>query len=97
MNKTSLNAYDSLKDKGLNPRESQIMAVFVDDSVVMTRRQLVTAAGMELSGVCGRVNALLAKNALAVRGHIKDQKTGNTVEVLGLPVPDQGALFGKVA
>lgn len=58
-----------------------------------TRKQLVDAVGMELSAVCGRVNSLLAKKALCVRGFFVDPKTRKRQELVGLPVAEQGVLF----
>ena len=98
INETSIEAYQSLSVAGyLQPKEAQVMSVFTDESIALTRRQLAAKTGMELSSVCGRVNSLIAKNALTVRGRVKDAQTHKTVEVFGLPVPMQSELVGMVA
>lgn len=70
------------------------MGAFIGNTdTTYTRKQLVDAVGMELSAVCGRVNSLLAKRALCVRGFRIDPKTCKRQELIGLPVAEQGALF----
>lgn len=98
MNSTSLDAYHSLPVAGyLQPKEQKIMSEFTGEHVVLTRKELAERTKMDLSGVCGRVNSLIAKGVLIARGHRKDPITRKTQELLGLPVQAQGSLFGKVA
>lgn len=92
---TSIEAYHSLPVAGyLQPKEQQVMAAFRGRAdTTLTRQQLVDATGMPLNAVCGRVNSLLAKKALCVRGFRVDPSTRKRQELVGLPVAQQGALF----
>ena len=79
---TSRQTYSELKDSGyLSEKEQQIMAAF-QGGHTFTRQQLVHAAGMDINGVCGRVNALLAKGVLEVCGVTYDGSTRKPREVL---------------
>lgn len=94
----SLDAFHSLPVAGyLQPKEQKIMDQFKSDFVTLTRKQLAVLTGLELSCVCGRVNSLMTKHALVSRGTTKDPITGKSQELVGLPVPIQGNLFGMVA
>ena len=65
---TSLKTYGALHASGyLSEKEQQIMAAFKDGHT-FTRQQLVQEAGMDINGVCWRVNALIEKGALEVCG-----------------------------
>lgn len=92
---TSIEAYHSLSVAGyLQPKEQQVMAAFRGRaSTTLTRQQLVDVIGMPLNAVCGRVNSLLTKKALCVRGFHVDPKTRKRQELVGLPVAQQGVLF----
>lgn len=92
---TSIEAFHSLPVAGyLQPKEQQVLAAFRGRAdTTFTRQQLVDAIGMPLNAVCGRVNSLLAKKALCVRGFHVDPKTRKRQELVGLPVAEQGALF----
>lgn len=81
----------------LQPAEAKVMALFAGETVVLTRKQIRNSTDMELSSVCGRVNSLLAKGKLAVRGEVIDQKTKKPQELLGLPVPVQRSLEPEAA
>lgn len=92
---TGIEAYHSLPVAGyLQPKEQQVMAAFRGRAdTTLTRQQLVDAIGMPLNAVCGRVNSLLTKKALCVRGFHVDPKTRKRQELVGLPLPGQGVLF----
>ena len=70
-----------------------VLAAFHRVETTLTRQQLAAALGWGINVVCGRVNSLLAKGALAVRGSRMDPATRKRQELLGLPVADQGALW----
>ena len=80
---TSLDAYHS--DCDWSRKEKQVMAAFIGPDVAYTRQQLSRAIGMPINGVCGRVRALLDKQALEVRGEQKCRETGKYRELIGLP------------
>lgn len=91
---TSLDAYHSLPVAGyLQPKEQQVMAAFKGRADTFTRQQLVDVVGMPLHCVCGRINSLLTKRALRVRGFHVDPQTRKRQELLGLPVVEQESLF----
>lgn len=50
----------------------------------LSRAQLADATGMRLSSVCGRVNELLAKERLAIKGTAWDDETRRNVELVGI-------------
>ena len=94
----SIEAFTSLSVADyLSPKERAVMAAFINDTVVLTRQQLSERIGMPINAVCGRVNSLVTKHALVPRGTRKDPLTRKSQELLGLPVPVQGNLFGMVA
>ena len=93
---TSLEAYHSLPVADyLQPRERDVMALFQKESTTLTRKQIAACTGLELSCVCGRVNSLVTKNRLAVRGDSIDHVTGKRQEVLGLPLLAQACFFDQ--
>jgi hypothetical protein len=94
MSTTKSESFHSLGVAGyLQPKEKQVLMAFKGGEDTFTRQRLVDVVGMPLNAVCGRVNSLLAKKALCVRGFHVDPKTRKRQELLGLPVVEQGALF----
>lgn len=77
----------------LQPAQQKVMGLFADDSIALTRKQIAKTTDMELSSVCGRVNALIAAGRLVPRGERKDPRTGKLQELVGLPVRGQQELF----
>jgi hypothetical protein len=73
------------QDIYLQPKEQQVMAVFGRADTTMTRQQLVEVVGMPLHCICGRVNSLLTKKVLSVRGFRIDPATRKRQELIGLP------------
>ncbi len=91
---TSIDAYHAIQAEGyLQPKEQQVMAAFKGRADTFTRQQLVDVDGMPLHCVCGRINSLLTKRALRVRGFHVDPATRKRQELLGLPVVEQESLF----
>jgi hypothetical protein len=98
---TSKQAYRGLAHSNLPVREREVMALFHDYGVVLSRKQiwkqLVAQQGDRApgeGGTCGRVNALVTvKKLLVSRGERVDPKTGKTQEVVGLPIANQLQLF----
>lgn len=98
---TSKQAYRGLLNANLPVREREVMALFHDYGVVLSRKQiwkqLVAQQGDRApgeGGTCGRVNSLINKKCLLVsRGERFDAKTGKTQEVVGLPIANQLQLF----
>ena len=91
---TSLEAFHSLSVAHyLQPKEQQVMAVFRTIFILRTRQELASSLGWGINVVCGRVNSLLTKGALAVRGSRIDPGTRKRQELLGLPVAAQGEMF----
>ena len=89
----------------LEKMEKRILKAFSDRGVTLTRdeiadklnRTLYKQAGekkVKVSSVCGRVNSLVTKGVLVVRGREKSKDTGRLVELVGLPVPTQLDLLG---
>lgn len=99
---TSLATYWSTPAAELNRREQEIMILFNDDSVILSRKQIYKILQEALGnsapgegGVCGRCNALVAAGHLVVRGERIDPKTRKPQGLLGLPVRAQQAFeFG---
>ena len=98
---TSQRAYRGLMSDGLQDREREVMALFTDPSVVLSRKQiwkLLCAQQGDSApgegGTCGRVNTLIKeKGLLVVRGERVDPKTHKSQELVGLPVANQIPLF----
>ena len=92
---TSLEAFHSLPVRDyLQPKELRVMDAFgTSDTVLLTRQDISTKTGMPINAVCGRVNSLVAKRALVVRGSRIDPLTHKRQELIGLPVKGQGELF----
>lgn len=88
-------SFHSLSPAGyLQPAQQRVMSLFVDDSIALTRKQITAALGnMELSSVCGRVNALVAAGRLVDRGERVDDHTRKLQQLVGLPVRGQQSLF----
>jgi hypothetical protein len=91
---TSLDTYRSLPVAGyLQPKEAELMALFRNCDVALTREQAAQRLGWKEASVCGRANSLVAKNRLEeVDGGIT--RSGRPAKLLRLPQPGQGALFG---
>ncbi|CAB4133105.1 hypothetical protein UFOVP140_35 [uncultured Caudovirales phage] len=80
---TSVMAYRSLvKDGKLQPMQTRILQAL--ELGKMTRKELSVATGMELSGVCGRVNSLIAAGLVCISGTKRDDKTNKLQELVGL-------------
>jgi 5-methylcytosine-specific restriction endonuclease McrA len=91
VSETSLEAYHSLSVKhDLQPKERAVLSVFGGPADTYTRQQLADKACMPINVVCGRVNSLVAKKALCVRGSRVDPLTRKRQELLGFPVAEQG-------
>lgn len=98
---TSKQAYRGLVHSNLPDREREVMALFTDFDVVLSRKQiwklLVKRQGDKApgeGGTCGRVNALIGKRKLLVpRGERIDPNTNKLQELVGLPVAIQVPLF----
>ena len=82
---TSLEAFYSTPARSLQDKEKRVMAAFTSPDVTYTRQQLSRVIGMSINGVCGRVRALLDRQALEVRGEQKCRSTGKYRELIGLP------------
>lgn len=80
---TSVMAYRSLvKDGKLQPMQTKILTAL--EGCKMTRKELSVATGMELSGVCGRVNSLIAAGLVCVSGTKRCDKTNKMQELVSL-------------
>jgi hypothetical protein len=97
---TSLAAYHSTAARELSRREAEIMILFGDDSVVMSRKQIWEVLRENFGnsapgegGVCGRVNALVAAGRLVDRGERVDDHTRKLQQLVGLPARGQQSLF----
>jgi hypothetical protein len=97
---TSLSAYHSTPARELSRREAEIMILFGDDTVVMSRKQIWEVLRENFGrsapgegGVCGRVNALVAAGRLVDRGERVDGHTRKPQQLVGLPVRGQQSLF----
>jgi len=91
---TSREAFYTLPVIGyLQPKEAQVLAAFNRPETMLTRQQLADALGWGINVVCGRVNSLLTKHVLAVRGSRIDPATHKRQELIGLPVTPQSVLF----
>ena len=88
VSQTSREAYHALD---LTRKELQVMSAFTGPSSTYTRQSLAEAIGEPLGSVCGRVNALLKKGALAACGYQLNQPTRTRRELLALP--EQGCFF----
>jgi hypothetical protein len=97
---TSLDSYFSTPARELSRRQAEIMILFGDDSVVMSRKQIWQVLRENFGdrapgegGVCGRVNALVAAGRLVHRGERMDERTRKPQELVGLPKRGQQSLF----
>tara|TARA_Y100001963_G_scaffold156024_1_gene248563 strand:- start:1177 stop:1446 length:270 start_codon:yes stop_codon:yes gene_type:complete len=62
---TSIMAYDELKISGKElTHKEHILRVLKDKNMPMSRRELSAITGIEISGVAGRVNALIRENKI---------------------------------
>lgn len=100
MAETSLAAYQSTPARELSRREAEIMVLFGDDTVTMSRKQIWEVLRENFGskapgegGVTGRVNALVAAGRLANRGERIDPHTNKSQGLVGLPVRGQQSLF----
>lgn len=65
MAETSLATYRSLGVKDyLQPKEREVMSLFADTGLALTREQIAQRLGWKESAVCGRINSLVAKREL---------------------------------
>jgi len=84
---TSREAYWSLvAERKLQPMEEVILGLLADN-IPRTRKEIRDATGMELSGVCGRVNSLLASGVVDVIGEKTDPGTRKRQELIGFRQP----------
>ncbi|MDB5733259.1 MAG: hypothetical protein JWQ03_3154 [Variovorax sp.] len=97
---TSLAAYHSTPARELNRREAEIMILFGNDSVVMSRKQIWQVLCENFGnrapgegGVCGRVNALVAAGRLVHRGERIDEHSRKPQQLVGLRQRNQVELF----
>lgn len=98
---TSKQAFRGLLHTNLPEREREVMALFTDFNVVLSRKQIWKQLVVQLGerapgegGTCGRVNALITVRKLLVsRGEHVDPKTRKSQELVGLPVANQLPLF----
>lgn len=81
MNPNSIAAFHQIQPK-LPRSEKRIMWAFDLTCTPLSREQLATVSEMKLAGVCGRVNALIAKGFLEVDHKAKSETTGKTVDFL---------------
>ncbi|MCX2780404.1 hypothetical protein [Microbulbifer thermotolerans] len=79
---TSKSTYQWIKNNGLaSPMRERVFRALVDLGEA-TRREIEEAAGLRPNQVCGRVNELLACDAIYVRRVDRCKTTGRVVEVL---------------
>lgn len=98
---TSQKAYRGLSSVELSKREREVMALFTDYDIVLSRKQIwkqLCARQGDFApgegGTCGRINTLINdKGLLAARGERVDPKTRKPQELVGLPVANQLPLF----
>jgi hypothetical protein len=98
---TSMRAYRGLQYEGLQVREREVMALFTNQDVVLSRKQIWKQLCVQLGdhapgegGTCGRVNKLINDRKLLVsRGERYDSKTHKHQEVVGLPVDAPETIF----
>ena len=82
---TSSMAFRALvKDGKLQPMQTKILQAL--ERGKLTRKELSVATGMELSGVCSRVNELIASGLVRISGTKRDEKTNKLQELVGLAV-----------
>ena len=60
---------------------------------VATRLITLPVVGMSINAICGRVNSLLTKKTLCVRGFRIDKATRKRQELIGLPLAGQQELW----
>jgi DNA-binding MarR family transcriptional regulator len=93
MNLNSTLAFRQIQPK-LPKSEHQVMKAFGTACSYLSREQIASLSDMKLSGVCGRVNALVAKGLLEVEHKGKSATTGKTVDFL-IPT-DKGEQYIEV-
>ena len=83
---TSISTYHDLKTSGfLSKRQAEIMVHIQKRGKKVTRRQIAKALRLETSQVSGRVNELVAMNALCEFGTAKCRYSKKMVGLVGLP------------
>ncbi|MGI4815864.1 MAG: hypothetical protein ACRYG5_09905 [Janthinobacterium lividum] len=98
ISKTSQAAVHSLSPLVLAAQEQMVFDLFENEDVVLTRDEIARNTNLRLGSVCRVTNCLVTvKQALAIRGEIKDPATGHWKELIGLPVKDQRDFFGSRA
>jgi len=97
MAQTSLDTYRSLPVSGyLQPKEAELMALFTNCSIELTREQLAQRLGWKEASVCGRVNSLVASHRLEeIDGGVT--RSGRPAKLVRLFRVEQGSLFGAQA
>ncbi len=89
---TSREAFHSLSPaRYLQPKEQAIMNLF-GPATKLSRQQISELARMPINTVCGRIDSLIAKDALIEEGERRDPCTGKRQKVLRLPI-GQAELF----
>ena len=89
VSQTSISTYHDLKASGLlSKRQVEIMVYIQRMGVNLTRRQIAKALKLETSQVSGRVNELVAMNALSEFGTVKCRYSKRMVGLVGLPEID---------
>ena len=83
---TSISTYQDIQISGfLSKRQVEIMVHIQRMGVNLTRRQIAKALRLETSQVSGRVNELVAMNALCEFGTAKCRYSKKMVGLVGLP------------
>ncbi len=80
---TTLASYDQMNGAGFGHLQSMILSQIAPGKVY-SRRQLARMTGLETSTIAGRINELLALDAVEVVGTIRCPVTGRQVEAVRL-------------
>jgi hypothetical protein len=80
---TSIDAFHSLPVADyLQPKQRQVLALFTDARVTLSRQQISEQLPMPINGVCGRVDSLVAAGLLEEHGERIDPKTSKRQKLL---------------
>ena len=90
MAETSLAAYHSLPPKDyLQPKELEVMRLFRNECLKLTREQIAARLGWKVAAVCGRVNSLVTKGKLEeIKGGTTN--SGHSAKLVKLPAGQMG-------
>ncbi|WP_144149387.1 hypothetical protein [Paraburkholderia sp. BCC1884] len=83
---SQLAAHDALDEDTKRTQKQVIMDLFALPETALTRQDIADRTNMRLGSVCGRVNSLLKAERLIVRGSRKCVATGQSNDIVGLPV-----------